>query len=110
MPLRRRDNNSSMSSLFRLEGKWVLITGASSGFGAAAARAFGAEGASLLLGARRVEKLQQVAEQARQARAPAAHFHALDVGQTASVESFMGWARQLLSTRQSTVTQLDVLI
>jgi len=35
-----------------LRDKWVLITGASSGFGAAAARAFGAEGARLLLGAR----------------------------------------------------------
>ena len=33
-----------------LKNKWVLITGASSGFGAAAARAFGAEGAKLLLG------------------------------------------------------------
>ena len=93
-----------------LHGKWVLITGASSGFGAAAARAFGAEGASVLLGARRVEKLEQVAQQARQAGAAAAHFHALDVGQTASVEAFMAWVRQQLSTRQTSVAQLDVLI
>ena len=32
-----------------LKNKWVLITGASCGFGAAAAIAFGAEGAKLLL-------------------------------------------------------------
>ena len=59
-----------------LKNKWVLITGASSGFGAAAARAFGAEGARLLLGARRVDRLEQVAAEARQAGAPEAHFHA----------------------------------
>ena len=51
-----------------LKNKWVLITGASSGFGAAAARAFGAEGAKLLLGARRVDRLKQVAAEATQGR------------------------------------------
>jgi NADP-dependent 3-hydroxy acid dehydrogenase YdfG len=39
-----------------LANKWVLITGASSGFGAAAALAFGRAGANLLLGARRTER------------------------------------------------------
>ena len=52
-----------------LKDKWVLITGASSGFGAAAARAFGAEGAKLLLGARRADRLERVAAEARQAGA-----------------------------------------
>ena len=60
---------------FSLKNKWVLITGASSGFGAAAARAFGAEGAKLLLGARRADRLEKVAAEARQAGAPEAHFH-----------------------------------
>ena len=49
----------------QLNDKWVLITGASSGFGAAAARAFGVEGAMLLLGARRVERLDKIAAEAR---------------------------------------------
>ena len=71
-----------------LRDKWVLITGASSGFGAAAARAFGAEGARLLIGARRVKRLEQVAAQAQKAGAPEAHFHFLDVAKTASVEEF----------------------
>ncbi|MBC8003815.1 MAG: SDR family NAD(P)-dependent oxidoreductase, partial [Opitutaceae bacterium] len=35
----------------RLSEKWVLITGASSGIGAAAARAYAAEGSKLILGA-----------------------------------------------------------
>lgn len=82
----------------RLSQQWILITGASSGFGAAAARAFGAAGARLLLGARRVERLEQVAREARQADAPEAHAHALDVTQTASVQAFIGWARERLQS------------
>ena len=76
-----------------LKNKWVLITGASSGFGAAAARAMGAEGAKLLLGARRTDRLQQVAAEAKQAGAGDAHFHFLDVSKTASVEEFATWTR-----------------
>ncbi len=46
-----------------LKGKVVLITGASSGFGLDAARLFAKEGASVVLAARRIEKMQaQVAE------------------------------------------------
>jgi NADP-dependent 3-hydroxy acid dehydrogenase YdfG len=93
-----------------LKDKWVLITGASSGFGAAAALAFAAEGSKLLLGARRVDKLAQVAEQARQAGASAVHFHKLDVSQTPSVEAFVAWARQLATSHQSQVVRLDVLV
>ena len=76
-----------------LKDKWVLITGASSGFGAAAARAFGVESAKLLLGARRVDRLERVAAEARQAGALEAHFHVLDVTKTPSVETFVAWAR-----------------
>jgi NADP-dependent 3-hydroxy acid dehydrogenase YdfG len=77
----------------RLAGKWILITGASSGFGAAAARAFGRQGSHLLLGARRVDRLEQVAAEAKQAGAPKALVHALDVSRTTSVEEFVKWAR-----------------
>jgi len=76
-----------------LKDKWVLITGASSGFGAAAARAFGAEGAKILLGARRADRLEKAAAEARQAGAREAHFHILDVAKTPSVETFVAWAR-----------------
>ena len=92
-----------------LAGKWVLITGASSGFGAAAARAFGAQGCRLLLGARRVERLETIAAEARRAGAPEVHVQSLDVSQTASVESFMQWSRERIA-QSSRSPALDVLI
>src|SRR5579859_1775136 len=92
---------SGMAS--RLTGKWVIITGASSGFGAAAARAFGVEGAKLLIGARRMDRLEAVAAEARKAGAPEAHFHALDVAKTPSVTAFVDWVR-------TKTGQVDVLI
>jgi 3-hydroxy acid dehydrogenase/malonic semialdehyde reductase len=88
---------------FSLAGKWVLITGASSGFGAAAAAAFGALRCNLLLGARRLDRLEVAAAAALQAGAPQALVHPLDVTKTASVEEFVQWVR----TQTSAV---DVLI
>ncbi len=86
-----------------LVNKWVIITGASSGFGAAAALAFGAAGAKVLLGARRVERLEQVAREARQKGAAGAEVHALDVSNTASVQAFAAWV-------QERTAKVDVLI
>ncbi|MGA2178398.1 MAG: SDR family NAD(P)-dependent oxidoreductase [Verrucomicrobiota bacterium] len=96
-----------------LKDKWVLITGASSGFGAAAARAFGAEGARLLLGARRTDRLEKVATEARQAGAREAHFHVLDVTKTPSVETFVAWAKSKIQDpgcQTPDPTRLHVLI
>jgi len=74
-----------------LENKWVLITGASSGFGAAAVIAFGARSAKLLLGARRVDRLKKVAAESLKVGAPEAQYHFLDVAKTESVEEFISW-------------------
>lgn len=86
-----------------LSSKWVLITGASSGFGAAAARAFARQGAKLLLGARRIDRLETVATQCQQLGSPDTQFAALDVASTASVNAFAGFARRHTDT-------VDVLI
>ena len=93
-----------------LKGRWVLITGASSGFGAAAARAFGAHGAKLLLGARRVDRLKKVAAESKKAGAAAAHFHELDVSNTGSVEKFIAWAKGEIGGQKPPVGGLHVLI
>lgn len=50
---------------------------------------FAAEGSRLLLGARRMDRLEQVAAEARAAGAPDVHVHALDVASTPSVEAFV---------------------
>src|SRR5690349_2395054 len=87
----------------QLANKWVVITGASSGFGAAAARAFGAEKAKVLLGARREDRLKEVVAGATKAGAAAAHAHFLDVSQTNSVDAFAQWVRRFTE-------KVDVLI
>ncbi|MGW7420408.1 SDR family NAD(P)-dependent oxidoreductase [Streptomyces sp. NPDC054813] len=46
-----------------LDGKVAMITGASSGIGAAAARLFAREGASVVLTARRADRLRELAEE-----------------------------------------------
>ena len=45
--------------LFRLDGKVVVVTGASSGLGVAFAQAFAEAGADVVLGARRVDRLPE---------------------------------------------------
>ena len=46
-----------------IEGKIVVITGASSGLGEATARLLSAQGASVVLGARRVDRIQSLADE-----------------------------------------------
>jgi NAD(P)-dependent dehydrogenase (short-subunit alcohol dehydrogenase family) len=53
--------------LFRLDGKVVIVTGASSGLGVAFAQGFAEAGADVVLGARRVEKMAGTAALVEQA-------------------------------------------
>jgi NAD(P)-dependent dehydrogenase (short-subunit alcohol dehydrogenase family) len=55
----------SVMDLFRLDGKVVIVTGASSGLGVAFAHCFAEAGADVVLGARRVDKLERVADSVR---------------------------------------------
>jgi short-subunit dehydrogenase len=73
----------------------VVITGASSGIGAATAIAFAREGASLVLGARGKEGLQDVAQRCR-AAGGSAQVQVVDATDAAAVAGFAAQARAAL--------------
>ena len=87
---------------FDMSGKHVAITGASSGFGSHFAGVLAAAGASVSLGARRVEKIQARVDEINQAGHKAAGF-ALDVNDKDSAEGF-------LDAAESALGPVDVLI
>lgn len=82
-----------MSTLFSLKGKVVLVTGASSGLGAHFAQVVSRAGAKVVIAARRVERLQALAEQLR-AQGGEVLAVALDVTVRASVEAAFDLAQQ----------------
>ena len=88
--------------LFRLEGKAVAITGASSGFGHHFAGVLADAGAHVVLGARRSEKIEGRAEEIREAGGSGEAIP-LDVNDRASMEAFLDAAFDARG-------QLDVLV
>src|SRR5688572_18600041 len=71
----------------RIEGRTVLVTGASSGIGRACARAFVKEGARIVLAARREDALEEVAAELGGETA-GVHARTLDVRDRAAVAAF----------------------
>jgi NADP-dependent 3-hydroxy acid dehydrogenase YdfG len=86
----------------RVHGKVVVITGASSGIGAETARVLARMGAKLVLGARRLAPLEQVAAQIRQAGGQAAA-RETDVSHKASVTALIDHACEAFG-------RIDVLV
>ena len=85
-----------------LQNKVVLITGASSGIGEATARVLASSGARVVLGGRRVDKLQSIADELRSEGADV-RCRALDVTRLDDMKSFAEFA-------QSAFGQIDVLV
>ena len=77
-----------------LRGRWGAVTGASAGIGAATARELAAAGMSLVLGARRLPRLQDLARELSAAHDVATVPLALDVTDPASVEAFAAEAER----------------
>jgi len=80
----------------RPEHPVVLITGASSGFGEAMARMLAAEGCHLALGARRLERVQALADELTKAHGIKAFAGAVDTRDTSSVNAFVDAAAENL--------------
>jgi NADP-dependent 3-hydroxy acid dehydrogenase YdfG len=85
-----------------IEGKVVVITGASSGIGEATARQLAKSGASVVVGARRTERLEAlVADITRSGGS--ARFRAVDVTKRADVQALVDYAKAEFG-------QVDVLV
>lgn len=85
-----------------IQGKIVLITGASSGIGEATARELAARGATVVLGARRADRLEKLVAELR-AQGATAEFQALDVTKRDSVADIVRFARERFG-------RLDVIV
>ncbi|MCW5312401.1 SDR family NAD(P)-dependent oxidoreductase [Nostoc sp. KVJ3] len=86
-----------------LQNQIILITGASSGIGTASARIFADAGAKLILAARRLERLQELADNLNKEFGTEIHLLQLDVRDRSAVES-------AISTLPSTWSDIDILI
>ncbi|MFC1575641.1 SDR family NAD(P)-dependent oxidoreductase [Gemmatimonadota bacterium] len=72
----------------RIQGKTVLITGASAGIGEACARAFASLGANLILCARRQDRLTALKRELEEGSGVHVHTRVLDVRDRGEVEAF----------------------
>jgi 3-hydroxy acid dehydrogenase/malonic semialdehyde reductase len=72
-----------------LTGKTVLVTGASSGIGAACAEVFADAGCRLLLAARRLDRLEKVADRLRREHGSEVHVGVLDVRDRGAVNAWV---------------------
>jgi NADP-dependent 3-hydroxy acid dehydrogenase YdfG len=89
------------------EPRVALVTGASSGFGAAIAVALGALGWPVALGARRLDRLAEVAGRVEAAGGKPC-VRALDVADPASVDAFVGEAEARLGPAQVVVSNAGI--
>jgi NADP-dependent 3-hydroxy acid dehydrogenase YdfG len=87
----------------------VLVTGASSGIGAAIARAFGALGWSVAIGARRTDRLEHVAAAVADAGGRPFARH-LDVASADSVDAFFAAAEAALGAADVVVSNAGISI
>jgi NADP-dependent 3-hydroxy acid dehydrogenase YdfG len=88
--------------MLNVEKKVIVITGASSGIGEATAKLLAKNGAKVVLGARRSDRLEAIAQEIRTAGGTA-EYQTLDVTQRSQLEAIVQFA-------QSKFGRVDVLI
>jgi NADP-dependent 3-hydroxy acid dehydrogenase YdfG len=86
----------------KLEGRRAIVTGASSGIGAATARAFASEGAAVALGARRADRLTDLAKEIESGGGSA---HALEVDITDEQAT-----REFVASAAEKMGGLDIIV
>lgn len=91
-----------MTSMQERQSKVVLITGASSGIGEAAARLLAAQGHRVYVGARRTDRLETLVQEIR-AKGGTAAFRALDVTSAEDMQAFVRGA-------EAAFGQVDVIV
>ncbi len=91
-----------MTSMHERQSKVVLITGASSGIGEAAARLLAAQGHRVYVGARRTDRLETLVQEIR-AKGGTAAFRALDVTSAEDMQAFVRGA-------EAAFGQVDVIV
>ncbi len=78
--------------MFNVENKVIAITGASSGIGEATAKLLAQNGANVVLGARRTDKLEKLVKEIH-ASGGTAEFKAVDVTEREDVKAFVEFAK-----------------
>lgn len=79
--------------MLNVENKVIVITGASSGIGEATAKLLAQNGANVVLGARRTEKLEAIVKEIRD-QGNTAEFKAVDVTDREDVKRFIHFAKE----------------
>jgi NADP-dependent 3-hydroxy acid dehydrogenase YdfG len=92
-----------------LEGRKAVVTGASSGIGEATAVAFAKAGATVALGARRKDRLEDLAKRIG-AEGGSAHVFEVDVGDEAAARSFIEAAAEQMGGLDILVNNAGVML
>jgi NADP-dependent 3-hydroxy acid dehydrogenase YdfG len=92
-----------------LQGRRAVVTGASSGIGEATVAALAREGAAVAVGARRKDRLDELAERIT-SDGGSAHPFEVDIGDEAAARAFVEWAAEQMGGLDILVNNAGVML